>query len=237
MTQQLNPWDRADNAQLPPKTYFGQVFTDASFCVLQKGIGKVPFDPQIHPEDQKRTSIKVEIVPLAAANLRFSVLRELIAESRDWAGIVLPSLRTIGVKPSDLNEKWVQAELVSTGRTYEKNGETKELTTFKFLAVYPDEASCETAYLHRFDHVAAASLDESTPFPSDTATPPPASPKAKVGNDAERAVAAKFLFPLWTQAGKDVNTFAGLIANNPLTGKYFDLNSPEVLEIVTELSR
>jgi len=49
----------------------------------------------------------------------------------------------------------------------------------------------------------------------------------------EQETAAKFLPALWKQAAGDVTRFSELIAGNPLTSKYFSINSPEVLALVT----
>ena len=61
---------------------------------------------------------------------------------------------------------------------------------------------------------------------------PAAMPMGGNGN-REQETAAKFLPALWKQAAGDVTRFSELIAGNPLTSKYFSINSPEVLALVT----
>ena len=70
----------------------------------------------------------------------------MIAESNEWAKIVKPSLRDLGTDLRALNGKFVQAQLVPTGRGWvNQQGEKKENTTFKFLAVYDDFETCAKA--------------------------------------------------------------------------------------------
>jgi len=211
--------------------YFGQIFTDAFFCVLEKGVGKIVFDPVQHAEDRKLTCINLDGECTRANGSTYTIHREVIAEFKDWAGIVLPSLKVAGIHPRDLNEKWASWEMVNTGRTWtdRSTGETKNGTTFKFLAFYPDEAACRAAETAHYSRGPASDdeedLDETHPMPEDNGSN---------GNDAQRAVAAKFLPALWNQAAGDVTKLGQLIAGNPLTSKYFDLNSTEVLELVAE---
>jgi len=223
-------WDTANEATVAPRVYFGQVFTDAFFCVLQKGAGKVVFDPAQHDADRRLTCIKIDGQVTRANGSTYEINREVIAEFKDWAGIVLPSLKVCGIHPRDLNEKWASWEMVNTGRTWtdRSTGETKNGTTFKFLAIYPDEAACraaESAHYSRTPSSEDDDLDNSHPMPEDNGSN---------GSDAQREVAAKFLPALWNQAAGDVTKLGQLIAGNPLTSKYFDLNSAEVLALVAE---
>ena len=222
-------WDTANEATLGPKMFFGQIFTDGFFVYISKGEPKVVFDPAQHPADKRFTQIKIDGVCTKQDGTTYEIAREIIAEfGREWAGIVLPSLKVCGVHPRDLNEKWARWEMVETGRTYTNDYGTQKATTFKFLEIYPDEAACraaEAAYYSRPAAEAEPDLTEAYPMPEETPAP---------ANDAQREVAAKFLPALWASAKGDVTKFSELLAGNPLTSKYFDLNSPEVAAIVAE---
>ena len=215
--EDLGLWDAAENAQEQPRVFFGEVQFNLWFCVLQKGIGKVPFDSAQHQPGQRRTAVDISIIPLPSRNLDFITERNLLAESRQWAGMVLPSIKALSTSPKALNGKWVKYELVRTGRTWTSNtdGETKHETVPKFLAVYNTEQEAEAA--------AAALFGGEEPAPVAEAP----------ADDPERETAAKFLPAFWAQAGQDVAAFMGLVQGNPLTSKFFDLNSPEVMAIVT----
>jgi len=218
-THDADVWEAAESAKELPKVYFGEVKFDLWFCVLEKGVGKVPYDPQQHKPGQRRTAIEISLTPLPSRGLDFITERSLIAESRQWAGIVLPSIKALGLSVKALNGKWAQYELVRTGRTWTNTeGETKYETVPRFLAAYDSEAEAEAAAAALFGGNGGGAA----------ATPSP----QQEGN-GEREVAAKFLPALWSQAKEDVTTFMQLVQGNPLTSKYFDLNSPEVLAIVS----
>ena len=162
MAQYIDPLDSADNPQTEAPEYYGQATVDAWDCVLQKGYGKVPFDPQQHRINDRRTAIKIAIIPLPEQEVTRDVYREYLAEFGPWPKITLPSIKALGLTTRQLNNAWVRATFVSEGRTYTNSaGETKESTTFKFLAVYPDEAACRAAY-----YVANAGPDD-PPFTPD----------------------------------------------------------------------
>lgn len=219
MTYFDDPLEAAEHVQPPTRTYFGQVRVQSWFCVLEKGIGKVPFDPQEHKPEQRRVAIRIEVTPLAETNLQFEVMRELIAESNAWTKIVLPSLVAIEVTPRQLNERWVQVELVPTGRQWlDASGQQHEETMPKFVAVYPDQAACLAAW-------------QANGGGAVTATP--AAAPAPAGNGGERAAAAAFLSPLWQASGHDIATFMEMVSRNPILSKHFNQNSPEVMAVTT----
>jgi hypothetical protein len=225
-------WDSAANTTVAPKVYFGRIFTEAFYVRIDpnkpKGQRKSVFDEAHDPVEERKTQFKIDGVCTKADGSTYEIHKELICEfGRDWAGIVLPSLKVCNVHPRDLNEKWAKWTMVETGRTYTNDYGTHQATTFKFLEFYPDEAACraaETAHYSRGPTEDAA-LDSSHPMPEEPSEEAPTS-------DAQREVAAKFLPALWKTAGGDVTKFSELIAGNPLTSKFFDLTSPEVIELV-----
>ena len=228
---QQDPFAVADDAKLPPLTYFGQLFVDAHFVVLRKGVGKVPFDPAQHKPEERRTSIKIDLVPLPEMNLQWQVSRELIAESRNWAALVLPSLKALGVSSRELNKCWVKMELIETGRDYtDKNGNEKKETTMRFLSFYPDQDACRAAYLTG----RPASGDGDGHNAANIAAEIPGFAPAE---GPERAVAQQFIEPLAKQARiqNQANPRAKmveLIAANPLVSRFFTVDSPEVVAVL-----
>jgi hypothetical protein len=90
-------WDSAASATVGPKWYFGKVFTDAFYVYISKGEPKVPFDPDQHSKDKRFTQIKIDGQCQRADGTTYEISREIIAEfGREWAGIVLPSLKVAG---------------------------------------------------------------------------------------------------------------------------------------------
>jgi hypothetical protein len=175
-----NIWDEMDNPTQPTQFTFGQLMLEGWFCILQKGIGKVPFDPNFHSEGQKRAAIDMCVTPLAITGATFQVERNTIATADDWLKITLPSIHALGMKSSQLNGKYVQIELVPSG-TYEKNGETKTKTAIKFVRVFNSQNECEAVYLNQTGngHTATATPPPDA-FPLDTGAPAPA-PQADAG--------------------------------------------------------
>jgi len=217
---QVDPWATAETAKEPPKRFFGQVLINVWFCILQKGVGKVPFDPQQHKQGQRRTAVDVEIVPLPESGLQFTLERNMVAETREWASTVLPSLKALGVSIREVHEKWAQVELVPSRTYIDRNtGEEKQATVPKFIAVYDTEDECQAAADELFNG------GEEEDEPSIPATD-------NGGANPEKEVALKFLPALVAQAQGDPDRLAGLLANQPLVSKYFSVDSPEVTEAV-----
>lgn len=216
MNHQINddPFAAAGDPQVQLPEYYGQALADAFFCVLQKGVGKMPFDATQHKVEDRRTAVKISIIPLAEQNGR-DVTREYIAEFGAWPRITLPSLKAVGLTPLTLNNAWVRVALVPEGRTYtDKNGETKESLTLKFLAAYPSEDACRAAYL-------AAG-------PEPVAQAQPAAASAPVNGDKERMTVLEFVKALIKQTAGDEAALAVRIANLPPVAKHFSIQSPEV---------
>lgn len=212
MNHQIDPFDSAANPETSQPEYYGQALTDAFYCVLQRGVGKLPFDPAQHRVEDRKTAVKISIIPIPEQNAR-DVTREYIAEFGAWVKITLPSIKAIGLEPRTLNNAWVHAALVPEGRTYtDKAGETKESLTLKFLAAYPDEAACRAAYLAARNGSAA-----------ETPTQP-----ASNGDDKERTTALEFVKALIKQTNGDEAALATRIAALPPVAKHFNVQSPDV---------
>lgn len=183
MSVSNDPWDVASEATLQPRSYFGQIQVDTWFCALVKGVGKEPFDPAKHK--QRATAVDISLLPIAEQNISFELKRETIAESPEWVRIIWQSLKDLGMTSlRDAHGKWAKMQQVPSGRKYrDKNGEEKEATTFRFLAIYPDEAACRAAYL-----ADAGKTEEPAPAP---AAVPTAAPSNGNGNGNHAAAIAK----------------------------------------------
>lgn len=214
-----DPMDAAMEADYDPtRTYFGQVAIDTHFCVLQRGTGKVVFDPAIHKMQDRRTAIGIDLYTLGDGRREsFALQRSLIAESKEWGQIVKPSLRALGIDLRTLHNRYAQVQMVPCGK-WVKDGEEKVLTTFKFIAVYNTEAECRAA-ADAFFGVAPGQSDE----PASAASSP---------DDPEKETARRFLEPLWKSCNGDADRFYGLIKSNPLLDKHFHSGSVEVVSLV-----
>ncbi len=223
-----DPYDSATNATLAPRSYYGQIQVDAYFCVLVKGTGKVPYDGGQHRAEDRRTAIDISLLPLAEQNVNFDLRRATIAESREWAGIIWPSLKALGVSSvRDVNGKWAKMQQVPSGRTYRNSaGEEKEATTFKFLALYDDEVACRAAYL------------------TDTGKPAEQGPAAagtnggngngSNGNGHDLQVAIPFIQAFAKQANFDLDKTKAMCQSQSIITKAIDLDSPDFARIVAE---
>jgi hypothetical protein len=238
----VDPWDSANEAKEPQfsNEIWGQVEARSWYCVLEKGIGKIEFDPQIHSQDQQRTAIDITVRSLVEMGLTFDLTRNMIAESREWASFVLPSIRDLGIHPKELNGKWVKVQTVTlTGKdgqpvTYtDSNGNVKEKTTVKFLKIFSSEDECRNDYL----------ANSGKPVQQDTQykTGNGANGNSNSADNKERQTALAFL-KAYVQSAcrgqKDINvireTLALNIAQQPLISKYFTVDSPETIEQITQ---
>lgn len=223
-----DPFDTASKVTLVPRSYYGQIQIDAWHCVLIKGQGKVPFDPQQHSVDDRRTAITISLLPLAEQNVQFDLARDLIAESREWAGIIWPSLKALGLTSArEAQGKWAKMQQVPSGRKYRNAaGEEKEATTFKFLALYPDEAACRAAYLAETGRNGNTSSEDSAPMPVAGGNGPNAT------HDLD--VARPFIVAFAKQNGYDLERTKAACRSQAIITKAIDVDSPEFAQIVAE---
>ena len=231
ITTTIDPFEVATQAGNRPDAYFGRVEVAASFVKLEKGVGKTAWS-DADGIDARRTEVHLILNPIEASGLTFMLERKLIAESSEWSKTVWTSLRDLGLKNvRDLHGKWARVEMVKTGRTYTKrDGTTGEESTMQFTALFDSLAACEAAYwAERGGKPTAQNGDPGTINMSHNANGNGAAP----ASNAERETAKQFLGVLVKQANGDVNVLAGLIASMPLVNKYFNITSPEVVELLT----
>jgi hypothetical protein len=234
-----DPYDSASTAELAPRAYYGQLHVDCWFCALVKGQGKVPFDAQAHGADQRCTAIDMSLVPISAQNVTRELKREMIEQSREWAGIVWPAIKEAGVAgglwatPKEahlrkVNGAWVKAIFVGTGRKYRtQGGEEREATTFKVEAIFRDQEACVTAY-YADTHRTPPEEDGTEPIAGLENAAPASAPVA----DKERETALAFLKVIVQQNKGNRHAIAAQIATMPMISKFFSADSPEVDELI-----
>jgi len=210
-----DPFDKAMTDE--PSYFAGKISTDAWVCVLEKGVGKVPFDPQIHQGLRTSTVIEFTIEPLDPT--RQLIQRDCLNWTPDFKSVIRPSLELIAekigqirnVQPGqfnplrEINGLYVTGEFVP--RPDNKPGDT--WTTLKIMDVFETEAECQASHDELLD------LE-------------PAPVAAVQDADPQRAAMAAFLPALWKQAGESTAEFLLLIQQNPMLADKFDANSPEV---------
>lgn len=221
-TQTVDPMQAAMTATKEPleRTYFGEIVTvDCWFAVLQKGVGKVPFDPTRHDAGQRRTVIKIEIQPLKG---EFLITQECLHFEAEWLNCTLPSLQKLGIDLAALKGRYVQAKRMPTGATYtNKNNETKDKTGLVFERVFADGADCVKAADEFFGSRGQRGKVEEAKLPEDLGLPP------------EQAFALKSLPALWKASGNDADKFKTLIESNPMISKYYPWSHTAVQGLIS----
>lgn len=222
----LDPWAAAASAT--PTSFssdiFGQIEFDPWFCVLQKGVGKVPFDPAMHRPNERRTAISINLTDVGGVNFTRDFIAEIAADG--WLKVTLPSLQALGV--TDLQKfsgSYVHAVMEPYGEYTDRDGNKKQRTAPKVLAVYPSREACE----------AAAQI--SNPQTDWLTNPKPAAtPNGNGANDAERAVALSFLPAIvkGCVAGNGVDSvkLEEALKGNPILARHFNIGSPEVIQAI-----
>lgn len=235
-----DPWDSAENPTFAAPEYWGLCSMDMYYCVLQKGVGKVRFDAQQHQVDQRRTAIDIVVTPLPEMGSAREASRSMIAESKEWASIVLPSIKTLGVSTRELNGKYVHITFAPTGRTYVKTNddgtqETRDNTTIKFLKVFADENACRADWAA---HGGTPTSDSNGDVPP--LTTPPSNGNGN-GADKEKATGLAFLRVIVNNAcagQNDLNvireSIAANIAQYPPVAKFYTVDSPETMALIAE---
>lgn len=208
---------------------YGQIEFDIWYCVLQKGIGKVVYDPQMHTPGQRRTVVSVNVSDLGGNNYKRDFIAEIPTDG--WAGVTLPSIKALGV--TDLhafNGSFVHVEMVKVGEYKKSDGTTGTRTAPKVLAVYKNADECGRAAQGE------ATQDDwlTGPAPARNGT----NGAANGTNDAERQVALTFLPAIVKTCvrgnGVDSAALDAALRGNPILAKYFNLGSPEVTQAISQ---
>lgn len=161
---EFDAFDAATNAQVRTFDLFGMVEISAWACHLEKGAGKIPFDPG-NPSHKRMTAIDVFIQPLPEIDVKYPKSLECnwLAEYNTWAKITLPSIKDAFQKSTgqelgsvkQINGMYARvARVDSLDKKYPKKDNAGNLTdemvtpkTFKFVEFYADEDACRAAYV------------------------------------------------------------------------------------------
>lgn len=218
----FDPWEVADNAKPRDFELYGQIRIDPHFLFFPGNKQKpVPFDPSIHPQDKRVCEVEMHLIPIPEQNINWDENLRILTFSPDWTKIVNPSIKALDVDGlRGLNNRWVRVAKVPGNRerldkdSGEKTGEF--WSTYKFLEVYPDEATCRAAY----SGGASFSQDQSDPAPVSNENKTAAFTFVKVFI-AKAAAAISDRSEVERQVGED-------IARSPLISPYYTIQSPEV---------
>jgi len=223
-----------EGPQQRPYEVWGQVAIDAFEAVLVKGVGKKPFDPQSDDPNKKVIAVKVEVLPLAEMGENVKALtRDMIDQSKEW-GLTLNSFKNQGVLTENLPGAWCRATVAPTGETFtNKEGEKKDKTYIKFVAFFPDYATCAADYRANGN---GSSQAQAQPDPASAPAP------ASNGNGGAPALdASKFLKPLAKNAAagesdpqKVLDKLAAMLPGMPALAARYTKDSPEVIAAVME---
>lgn len=222
--QLLNPPDVSQE-----RTIFGQVtVVDRWPCVLEKGVGKRPFDPTRDSLDQRRVAIKLQVTAPKREGGTYTVDREMVDFSDEWKKFTLPSIQKLNIPIATLLNAHCRIKLMPAG-SYTKSGtnEVKTKTAIVFEQLFADEATCRAAADAFFSRGNATGNVQGAPQVA--SSPAPAqSAGAQPENAAERQFAASTLPMLWSGCGQDRNKFLATLAASPVMSRYFNEGSPEV---------
>jgi hypothetical protein len=221
-----DPFASAVEAAERSSQFYGQVEVSAQYVVLKKGQKKMIWQADIDDPKDRSTEVSLVLNPIEESNMRNLVQRSLICESAEWTKIVWPSLRDgCGLTSlRDLDKKFVKIELVKNGRSWEKNGEKVEGTTFKFLAIYSDQAACVAGYLGDGGTVKTSTADNGA-MDIDMSN-------GAGSADVEKETAKQFLGALVKQAGGNKDNLKKMLDTMPMVNKYFNVDSPEVSQLM-----
>ena len=228
-----------ETAERAPE-FYGELSVECWFCALVKGQGKVPYDKEVH--DRRSTAIDITVVPMAEHNMNNTFERKTLDWARDWSRITWPSLKALGITSlrNIKSGKWCKFVWAPTGEKYRakdqdgNEGEERERTAFKFLALYNSEAECRAAYYadtgkQQTDDEGVSDIPgfESKAQPTQEPTSQEASAKAK-------EMAVQFIRAYAKMNRYAVEATRQACATQPAITNVFDLSSPEFVEIVAE---
>lgn len=230
-----DPFDDAMTDE--PSVWFGRVDVEAFVGFFQTGVGATPYDENVHGPDQKHyLIIHFEFIPLDVTHKTFS--RHLGKWTEEFKTVLRPSLLALtdqiasikGLVPGQFNPmravSGMYAKCLRVRNPDNEEGET--WTTMKFEEIYHDGIACADAWeAHSGKELGGSPVADMAFLPGPT-------PAANMPVDPARASMAAFLSALWAQSGQDMIKMQGLLDANPMIGAHFTVESPEVIEVMSD---
>jgi len=212
----FDPWEVADNAKPRDFELYGQIRIDPHFLFFPGNKQKpIPFDPSAHPQDKRVCEVEMHLIPIPEQNINWDENLRVMTFSSDWTKIVNPSIKALDVDGlRGLNNQWVRVAKVP-GNRERLDKDTGEKTTYKFLEIYPDEATCRAAYSG-----GAPLQDQPEAAPASNENEKAAFTFVKVFI-AKAAAAISDRAEVERQVGED-------ISKSPLISPFYTIQSPEV---------
>lgn len=229
MTTQFDPNDPFAVASNPtPREYYGQMDCDAAFVVLQKGVGKTPFNADVHDPQMRRVNLTLTLAGLAEMNMQKPLVRDMLDNDVEWYKTTMPSMKSLQIPTGrELNGRWVKVILVNTREVPTASGGTFQKTAWKLLAVYADEAACQADYAkaHGAQAHSVGDAGATAPAPDDAG-------KEKATTSLFLAALLKPEIATATTPAQAMARAGLVIEKNALLAKHFTLHSPEVAAAV-----
>lgn len=224
--QMDDPMTAAMNAtkQNLDRAYFGEVITvDSWFCVLEKGVGKRPWDATRDEVKSRRVVIKLEIQPLRG---QYTITQETLTFENTWLDFTMPSLQRLQADLHALRGKFCQVKRVPTGEQYKnKAGDMKDRTALEFVQIYDTLQACQDAADAFFG-------EKSTASPAYQGMPTADLPADLAGMPPEQQFALTALPALWKASGNNKEKFAQLISENPLISRFYPADHAVVQNMI-----
>lgn len=140
-----NPWDvigKGGNDNDGDEGFLATVQVTPWFCVLQKGVGKIPYDPAAHDIKQRRVAVTI-----TAATERSEIVREFLDWDAGWKQFAA-SCERLGIFPHQFAEPRLArvrfADILDRAGNPQvyvgRDGLTKTRTTIEVVALVEEEA-------------------------------------------------------------------------------------------------
>lgn len=225
-----DPYDDAMTDE--PDVFFGQVSVEAYQGFFQTGVGATPYDENVHGDRKHYLIIHFEFVPVDVTRKTFSV--NTVKWAAEFNQVLRPSLEAVSEQLASIKGlvvgqfnflRAVSGMYVKCERVPRPDNKEEETwTTMKFQEVYPDAIACADAWKAHTGKEIGGSQVADLPFMPD--------PTPTDHTELQRASMAAFLPALWEQAGGDMVKMHALLKANPMIGAHFDIESPEVVEVM-----